>query len=95
MQNRKLPIIVIFAGLILVVIVAVWVVQTNQSGQQRAAQPVSESESGIPYPEIERISVEQAYAAYNKGEAVFLDVRNTDSYQSAHIAGAVSIPLGD
>ena len=39
--------------------------------------------------------MEQAYVAHEAGEAVFLDVRDVESYNSTHIPGAVLIPLGE
>lgn len=95
MQNQKLPIIIIVAGLSLAALATVWVIMGNQPGQQQVAQPPAESDSGIPFPEIERISVDQAYEIHKTGKAVFIDVRDLDSYQSTHIAGAVFIPLGE
>ena len=93
MQNRKLPLIIVIAGLLVAAIITIWVVQINQPKPRQAAQPLTQGESEIPFPEIERISVEQAFAAHNTGETVFLDVRDLDSYQSTHITGAVLIPL--
>jgi hypothetical protein len=45
------------------------------------------------YPEIPRVEVDDARAAHDSGEAVFVDVRDADSYRAGHIPGAVSIPL--
>jgi 3-mercaptopyruvate sulfurtransferase SseA len=42
-----------------------------------------------------RLSLEEARAAYDKNEALFLDVRSAGSYASSHIPGARSIPLGE
>ena len=44
------------------------------------------------YPEIERVSVEEAKAAFDSGTAVFVDVRSAEAYQAAHISGSVNIP---
>ena len=41
---------------------------------------------------VERISIPDARAAVEKGEAVFVDVRQAGQYQSGHIAGALSLP---
>jgi len=43
--------------------------------------------------EVSRISVEESKAAFDNGEAVFLDVRSESVYETTHIPGAVSIPL--
>lgn len=41
---------------------------------------------------VERVSISDARAAVEKGEAVFVDVRKAGQYQSGHIAGALSLP---
>ncbi len=48
------------------------------------------AEAGVP-----RISVEEAKIAYDSGETVIVDVRAPDAYKDVHIAGAVSISLGE
>ncbi len=45
--------------------------------------------------EVIRLSLEEARAAYNDGEALFIDVRSASSYASSHIPGALSIPLAE
>lgn len=42
-----------------------------------------------------RDSLANAKAAFDQGEAVFLDVRTSEEYADSHITGAVSIPLSD
>ena len=44
---------------------------------------------------VERISLEDAKAAYDAGTAVFLDVRDAQSYAEAHIPGALNIPVNN
>ena len=46
----------------------------------------------IPYPDVPRVSLADAKAAYDQGTAVFLDVRGTSDYETEHITGAISIP---
>lgn len=46
-----------------------------------------------PVPnEFRRISREDAFKLYQKGEAVFVDVRSYQSFTTGHIKGALSIP---
>jgi hypothetical protein len=45
--------------------------------------------------EIQRIALEDSKAAFENGEATFLDVRSASSYAASHIPGALSIPLAD
>ncbi len=42
-----------------------------------------------------RDSLTNAKSAFDKGEALFLDVRTRGEFADAHITGAVSIPLGE
>ena len=43
--------------------------------------------------QVPRISVKDAKAALDSGQAILVDVRSADSYKSTHAAGAISIPL--
>jgi len=45
----------------------------------------------IPYPEIKRISLGDAKAAYELKSAIFVDVRGEPYYSEAHIPGAISM----
>jgi hypothetical protein len=45
----------------------------------------------IPYPEIKRISLGDAKAAYELKSAIFIDVRGEPYYSEAHIPGAISM----
>ena len=53
------------------------------------------SQNGLPQTEadVPRVSVEDAAAAIQSGEAVVVDVRSLQAYQASHIPGALSIPL--
>lgn len=42
---------------------------------------------------IPRVSAAEAKTAADAGKAVIVDVRDPDSYESAHITGALLIPL--
>ncbi|MGE5375472.1 MAG: rhodanese-like domain-containing protein [Bacteroidota bacterium] len=60
-------------------------------------EPTSTLASGAPQTEadVPRVSVEDAAAAIQKGEAIVVDVRSAQAYQASHIPGALSIPLFD
>jgi hypothetical protein len=47
------------------------------------------SEAGVP-----RISVDEAKAAFDSGQAIIIDVRSPDAYADSHAEGAINIPLG-
>ncbi len=48
---------------------------------------------GIPYPDVPRVSVDEAKARWDAKSAVFVDVRGQTDYATGHIANAVSLPL--
>src|SRR5574341_1630975 len=58
------------------------------STQPQANLP--ESEAAVP-----RVSVEEASAAFDSGEAIIVDVRSADAYAASHVVGAINIPLGE
>jgi hypothetical protein len=80
------PLLLIGAGAFLIFAVLIWQL-VAPSGQPPTAVP------NIPYPTVPRVSLNDAKAALDRKEAVFVDVRAADVYQSNHIAGAISIPL--
>lgn len=41
---------------------------------------------------VERISILDARAAAERGQAIFVDVRQASAFQTGHIAGALSLP---
>jgi rhodanese-related sulfurtransferase len=45
--------------------------------------------------EVPRVSIEEARAAFESGMAVIVDVRSPSAFEASHIAGAISIPLGE
>ena len=51
--------------------------------------------STVPFPEVVRISVEEAAAHQAAGTALILDVRGAQFYAEGHIPNSVSLPLAD
>lgn len=45
--------------------------------------------------EVPRVSVEDARMALESGAAVMVDVRDPGAFESRHITGAMSVPLGE
>jgi hypothetical protein len=63
------------------------------------AAPQTDNESQVQPGEVPtavpRLSLEESRAAFEDGEALFLDVRKSSSYQKSHIPGAKAIPLAE
>jgi 3-mercaptopyruvate sulfurtransferase SseA len=62
-----------------------------------ASPPQAEPESPVAEAsgEVQRVSLEESLAAFDRDEAVFLDVRSESAYAASHIPGALSIPLAE
>lgn len=50
-------------------------------------------EEGYPFPDVPRISVQDAKARLDAGAAIFVDVRSLGSYNAGHIPGARLMPI--
>jgi 3-mercaptopyruvate sulfurtransferase SseA len=60
------------------------------------ADPVSAPDNTpLTATEVPRVSVEDARKALESGAAVMVDVRDPRAFESRHIAGAISVPLGE
>ena len=57
---------------------------------QQGQDDLPQTEADVP-----RVTVEDAKAALDSGEAIIVDVRSAEAYAEGHIAGAISIPLGE
>jgi len=60
-------------------------------------QTPTQTPTSLPLTEadVPRLTVEEANAAFDSGQAVIVDVRSAESFAAGHIAGAISIPLAD
>ncbi|HAX69440.1 MAG TPA: rhodanese-like domain-containing protein [Anaerolineales bacterium] len=89
-MNRRL-----FPFAIAVLLFAALACSTLAPQAEPTTIPNQSSGGGIPQTEdqVPRISVSDAKAALDSGQAILVDVRSADAYASGHAAGAVSIPL--
>jgi hypothetical protein len=80
--------LLIGAGVLLLAVVIFIALQGTGGNETTSEFPQQEGADSIP-----RTSVEEAKTAFDKGTAVFVDVRGDDAYALGHVAGALSIPL--
>ena len=59
------------------------------SGSLLTSGELPETEADVP-----RVSLEVAKSALDSGAAVLVDVRSPSAFEESHIAGAISVPLG-
>ena len=94
--NRSFPFVFMIVGGILLIIALIWVGMNNlQGGALSSELQTNPARGEIILPEIQRVSLEDAYTAFNDESAVFLDVRSAEAYQAEHISGALSLPEVD
>lgn len=92
--------LMVAGGLLIVGSIAWFLFMMADSSPQPVGSQVSNSGQTAPgiednFPSVERISPQDAKAAYDQSAAVFLDVRTPEEYAEGHIAGATTIPLLD
>jgi hypothetical protein len=89
--------LVVAAVLAIVAVAAIGLSLLNDS-QPSTSTPVAiptvaVSAQDIPYPDVARVSPEQAHMSAMSGEAVLVDVRGQEFYNMGHARGAISLPL--
>ncbi len=90
MKKRPvLPLLLIGIGTVL--FLSAIYISTNLRTVSQAPQPLTSEEE--TFPEIPRVTLKDAFTAFQGGAAVFIDVRDADSYTNSHILGAKSFPL--
>lgn len=95
MPNRKqtspAPIILAIGGGLLLLAVA-FILASQNAPSAPAPAPSHDEET---YPDIPRITIEEAKSALETGAALVVDVRSAEAYAGGHIAGAINIPLAE
>jgi len=87
------PIGLIALGVLLLVGAIAWYIYTLTT--QPAVVPGAAIPPQNPEGEISRVSLTDAKAAFDRGSAVFLDVRDAEAYARSHVSGAILIPLNE
>lgn len=92
LRNKLFPLILMLLGGALIIgAVAFIFVNSDQNSAPELVQPPE----GDNYPDILRVSVQEAREALEDGSAIFLDVRSAESFEAGHIPGAISMPIGE
>lgn len=92
MRNKLFPLILMLLGGALIIgAVAFIFVISDQNSVPELVQPPE----GDNYPDILRVSVQEAREALEDGSAIFLDVRSSESFEAGHIPGAISMPIDE
>jgi 3-mercaptopyruvate sulfurtransferase SseA len=90
-QGSIWPIVMVGMGLVLIVGAIGWYLTNSPDSVSSAVSSTQASGVQIPYPDIQRVSLGDAKAAYDTKAAVFVDVRGEPYYSQGHIPGALSI----
>ena len=83
------PALIVLGGIVLVVI-ALWINASSTTAGSPADLPEGQTD-----PEVERVSVQEAKAAFDVGTALIVDVRSANSYRESHAEGAISLPSAE
>ena len=96
-MNRNL---IFAAALLLAILACNFIPPTPTANPPTAAAPAATqsdtAQPGLPQSEasVPRVTVADARAAVDSGQAVIVDVRSQGAYEANHVAGALYIPLG-
>lgn len=86
------PIVLIVTGFVFVAAAGILVANLRA---RATPVPGPDALTEVPFPSVQRVSLQDAKRALDEGVAVFVDVRDPGSYEQAHIPGALSIPLDE
>lgn len=92
-QQSKTPILILMGGGLLLIVLAINLASQNASITPSPTTSVVLSEEELD-ARVPRVSLVEAKAALDTGNAIFVDVRSPDAYQVEHIPGSINIPLG-
>jgi 3-mercaptopyruvate sulfurtransferase SseA len=57
--------------------------------------PPIHNEEGYPFPDVPRITVQEAKARFDAGNVIFVDVRSEGQYNAERIPGAILVPINE
>lgn len=92
---NRWPLLVAATALVLLAISAVMLLNKPKAvtlPANSAALSVITAAADAPYPDVARITAEDAHARMAEGQAVLLDVRDRQYYDAGHASGSLSMP---
>jgi len=91
LKSKLIPVFFIVIGAVLITAALVWTF--TQYSASSSPQSQSSADTQDIYPHIERVTAADAKQAFDQGAAEFVDVRDLEEFEQAHIPGAISIPV--
>ena len=97
MKNKKINFLLFIAILILVSACKTTSAPTQPVISTLELPQPQQEQDNLPQTEAEvpRVTVEDAKAALDSGEAIIVDVRSAEAYAEGHVTDAISVPLGE
>lgn len=93
-KNRvsAIPLLMVSLGILLIVASLLWLSNSTGDLTQNASDvPSPVASPRIPFPDIPRVSLKDAKAAFEIKQAIFVDVRGEPYFSQGHIPGSLSI----
>lgn len=87
--NSQIPVFLAIGGGLLLIVATILLATQNAPAAPTPAAAFEED----TYPEIPRVSLDEAKAALDSDSALFVDVRSAEAYQGSHIANSINIPF--
>ena len=105
-KHSLVPILLVIGGGLIIVAVLIaftfvggnWILDQSRESPslgEAAEDAQADSSNATSVDDMERISLADARAAFELGNAVFVDVRSREAYDRGHVPGTLSIPLGE
>jgi hypothetical protein len=109
-RSSFFPILMVLLGIFLMVGALLWFAFATRQTSGRAAATTIQAitpatgfsssvtplaSPAIPYPEVKRVSLGDAKAAFDLKSAIFVDVRGEPYYSESHIPGALSMTVDE
>jgi 3-mercaptopyruvate sulfurtransferase SseA len=92
-QRRIFPVLLVIAGGLFLIGAIIFAVTSGQPGQPATIPSATPTE--VALTDIPRVSLADAKTAFDQKTAIFVDVRDAQTYASGHITNALSIPLAE